>query len=707
MSVTNTPRKAGPYTGNNTDVQYTFGFKVFADSDLVVTRAVIATGTESTLVLTTDYSVTRNANQDVDPGGYITLTAALADTYTLTLTSAVPDTQPAVFTNLGGFFPAVLNNALDRLTILVQQIKETVGRSLKLAVSTPTGFDATLPAPVPYGVLAFDSTGAGFTLVDTSGGSASALAADLADRTSATKGAALVGLDQSLNYAVGTLGWFCRESAILATAPIVGVSDGAVGDYNGTTGTDDTTALNAAITYAASVGKICYIPGRAYGNGYLVTSTMLLPVRSQVAGDHKHMGYQGGTTIWFKPSAQDNFMDPTGSPSTGKDGYLITGLHVIGNSASSTGNSDIGLNVDNIIKSTFSNLRIQGFRTGIRCYATNSNTFQAVHSTDNYVQSVLYAGGNATTDNWWGGYISNAPILVQTTGANISIRFTGTVFEGAGWPKTSTDTDEATGINIVKEVYGWQLIGCYGEDAPLTNQATNAMVRVGRDGSALAGAPQISIIGGMWGGRNAGGVGSFLDVDYTDGVTIGGGAYITRFTNGIKTSANTPTNAVVSTGWTCTSMSYQVTDDTKVTGLYPLGASGSASHNQQTYRLAGDQVAGSSTACTGAITTAAAWKLTKDGIVVTLTLPSVTGTATATPSFTFGEVIPTKYRPSATVSQTVPIKNNGADQATQGLVSIDYLTGNITVYKDGSRTANFTNAATAGLTDAAVISWTV
>lgn len=160
MSVTNTPRKAGPYTGNNTDVQYTFGFKVFADSDLVVTRAVIATGAESTLVLTTDYSVTRNADQDVSPGGYITLTAALADTYTLTLTSAVPDTQPAVFTNLGGFFPAVLNNALDRLTILVQQLKETAGRSLKLPISAPPGTSTTLPAPVGSTFLGWDPAGA-------------------------------------------------------------------------------------------------------------------------------------------------------------------------------------------------------------------------------------------------------------------------------------------------------------------------------------------------------------------------------------------------------------------------------------------------------------------------------------------------------------------------------------------------------------------
>jgi len=233
MSVTNTPRKAGPYTGNNTDVQYTFGFKVFADSDLVVTRAVIATGAESTLVLTTDYTVTRNADQDVSPGGHITLTAALADTYTLTLTSAVPDTQPAVFTNLGGFFPAVLNNALDRLTILVQQLKETVGRSLKLAVSTPTGFDATLPAPVAYGVLGFNGTADGFAVTDPSGSSALAgdlassdagkgadlvgdavRASDLLDDTDDTEGAALMEFTPTKNYAVATIGYAMQSRGL-------------------------------------------------------------------------------------------------------------------------------------------------------------------------------------------------------------------------------------------------------------------------------------------------------------------------------------------------------------------------------------------------------------------------------------------------------------------------------------------------------------
>lgn len=522
-------------------------------------------------------------------------------------------------------------------------------------------------------------------------------------------GAGAVGADQSVNYAVGTIGWFCRESAILATAPIVGVSSGAKGDYNGTTGTDDTTALNAAITYAASVGKICYIPGRAYGTGYLTTSTLLCPVRSQIFGDHRHMGYGGGTTIWFKPTVQDNFLEPTGLPATLKDGYYIRGLMIIGNSTSLSGNSDIGLNIDNIIKSIFAEIRVQGFRTGIRCYATNSNQFHSMHPTDNYVQSVLYAGGISTTDNWWGGYISNAPILVNTSGSNISIKFIGVTFEGAGAHAVNA-TDQSIGINLVKETENWEFAVCYGEDSPNTDNVNNAMFMIGRDGSATTGVFQARILGGGWKGRAAGNRGAFIKTYTIDGVYLGGGANIQGYTTAVDNSdAATLANQVVLGDFGCTSVSIIVADDTKVTGTFPIGTMGSSTRNQQTYRLAGDQFTGTSTACTGAITTSAAWKLTKDGVVVTLTLPSVTGTATASPSFTFGQAIPAKYRPSASVSYPCSIRDNGANLATPGLIIVDYLTGNVTVYKDSTTTANFTNATNAGLGNGCgtVISWTV
>lgn len=263
MSVTNTPRKAGPYTGNNVSVQYVFSFKVFADTDLVVTRAVVATGAESTLVRTTDYTVTRNADQDVDPGGYITLATPLTSAQTLTLTSDVPATQSSVFTNLGGFYPAVLNSALDRLTILVQQIKEAVSRSLKLAVSTPTGFDAQLPAPVPYGVIGFNGTADGFAVTDPSG--SSALAGDLAG----SGGAALIGFGLTSVAAAVTL-------LQLKNAQWVSTSDFDGVDTTGAA--NSTAALNAAFAAVGSGTIVLSGTLKVSGAGLAVTcNTVMLP----------------------------------------------------------------------------------------------------------------------------------------------------------------------------------------------------------------------------------------------------------------------------------------------------------------------------------------------------------------------------------------------------------------------------------------------
>lgn len=137
MSIGTTPRKAGPYPGNGVAAAFPFGFKVFAPADVLVVRAVVATGAEATLVLGTHYTVALNSDQKTSPGGTVTLIGGpLAADFTLTIGSAVPATQPAEFTNLGRFYPRVLNDSLDRLTILVQQLAEQVGRSLKIGFSS-------------------------------------------------------------------------------------------------------------------------------------------------------------------------------------------------------------------------------------------------------------------------------------------------------------------------------------------------------------------------------------------------------------------------------------------------------------------------------------------------------------------------------------------------------------------------------------------
>ena len=158
MTISATPRKAGPFIGDGVSVLLPFTFKVFARSDVLVVRAD-PQGVESELLLDGDYTVELNLNQDSDPGGTVTLTAPLEDGYTSAIGSKVPETQGAVFTNLGGFFPRLLNDALDWLTILVQQLLERLNRTLYLPLSTPTGVSTQLPRPIGNRYLQWNADG--------------------------------------------------------------------------------------------------------------------------------------------------------------------------------------------------------------------------------------------------------------------------------------------------------------------------------------------------------------------------------------------------------------------------------------------------------------------------------------------------------------------------------------------------------------------
>lgn len=135
MSISSTTRKAGPYTGNGVTTALPFSFKVFTAADVRVVRTDLL-GVESDLTLTTHYTVALNADQDSNPGGTVNLVTAAATGYLTTLTSAVADLQPVVLTNAGGFYPTVINTALDRLTIMVQQVAEKVGRALTVDISS-------------------------------------------------------------------------------------------------------------------------------------------------------------------------------------------------------------------------------------------------------------------------------------------------------------------------------------------------------------------------------------------------------------------------------------------------------------------------------------------------------------------------------------------------------------------------------------------
>jgi len=185
MSITSGgTRKAGPYNGNGSSTFFPFTFKVFQASDLLVVQTD-TTPTDNTLTLNTDYTVTLNANQDSNSGGTVNVVIAPPAGYLLTIGSQVPQVQSVTLTNNGGFYPTVINNALDYVTILIQQLSEKLGRALTMPFSTNAS--GQLPPVSPGSLLGWKSDGSGIGNVGASGvGAGNIVATNMAPGATAT-----------------------------------------------------------------------------------------------------------------------------------------------------------------------------------------------------------------------------------------------------------------------------------------------------------------------------------------------------------------------------------------------------------------------------------------------------------------------------------------------------------------------------------------
>lgn len=137
MSVQNITRRAGPYVGTGLVSAYTFAFKVFRPEDVKVVRSesADASAQDAALKFGTDYTVKLNANQDEKAGGTVTLVSPLAEGLRLSILSAITPDQQMVLTNHDGFLPTTLNDSADKAIALIQELKEEVGRSLRVPAS--------------------------------------------------------------------------------------------------------------------------------------------------------------------------------------------------------------------------------------------------------------------------------------------------------------------------------------------------------------------------------------------------------------------------------------------------------------------------------------------------------------------------------------------------------------------------------------------
>ncbi|MHA8112862.1 hypothetical protein ACX122_07065 [Kosakonia cowanii] len=126
------------YTGNGVTTSFPYTFRIFNKSDLSVTVVDLAENV-SELVLDTDYTVSGAGGYT---GGNVTLTSPIADGYKISIARDLAVTQETDLRNQGKFFAEVHEDAFDKLTMLIQQVRSIFGLSLRKPASIANWYDA-------------------------------------------------------------------------------------------------------------------------------------------------------------------------------------------------------------------------------------------------------------------------------------------------------------------------------------------------------------------------------------------------------------------------------------------------------------------------------------------------------------------------------------------------------------------------------------
>jgi hypothetical protein len=145
------------FNGNGSTTVFAYSFKIFDQDDLtVIVRS--ATGTETVKTITTHYTVSGVGNAG---GGNVTMLTAPASGETLTILREQDLVQELDLVENDPFPAQSLEDALDKLTFIVQQHDEELGRSIKASRTNTIGStEFTVSAASRANkIFAFDSAG--------------------------------------------------------------------------------------------------------------------------------------------------------------------------------------------------------------------------------------------------------------------------------------------------------------------------------------------------------------------------------------------------------------------------------------------------------------------------------------------------------------------------------------------------------------------
>ncbi len=438
------------FNGDGSTVEFNFTWPVGETADVKVIVTTIATGAESVLTETTDYSVSAT-NNDFSSGGTVTTVTTYTSASKITLRRDTDKTQDATFADTKVIRLSDLVDGMDKLTRMTQERKEEFGRAYYIPESDTSA--VAVPSVVDRAGKFFkwDSSGdvVAVDALDTGSVAFSAYGETLVDDADA--GAAQTTL--SLKDGTAQL----EFADLITNSPSI---DPRYYDAVGDGVNDDTAELNAAWA-AGNAGQTLQLP---FGT-YLISASLIPKDGVSLKAD--------GATIKLADASNVDMIDFD----AGQSNITIEGITFDGNRANQTFNVNTGYGIN--ITSTSEHITIKN------CLFKDISA-RCIYSAGGFLDKYLTITDNDMIDFGYGGIALLLTENVIITGNHIDNEDITATRAGHGINSVLT-TDLVIADNTVVLASSGSTsanaIGCRdGKQVVISNNTINA-----NDNSAIAG----------------------------------------------------------------------------------------------------------------------------------------------------------------------------------------------------------------------------
>jgi microcystin-dependent protein len=258
MTVSSETNKVS-YNGGGGVVTFPYTFKIFADEDLLVVIRD-ADGVETTQALTSDYTVTGAGS---DSGGNVVMGTAPVSGETLVIKRELELVQETDYPPNDPFPAEAHEDALDRLTMEVQQLKEEIDRAFTFPLTYAGSGSKEMPEPLADYLLGWKSDGTG--LENKTGLSANAVVTSFMATLLAASTAGAAQTILGISAFIKTL----LDDADAATArATLGIGDdaGIIKMYGGSTAPLGYLLCDGASYLQADYAALFAVIGTTYGS---------------------------------------------------------------------------------------------------------------------------------------------------------------------------------------------------------------------------------------------------------------------------------------------------------------------------------------------------------------------------------------------------------------------------------------------------------